>query len=43
LGARVRKCPAIREVQQLKEDDIKSLKAMLKAFVFQKDLLKQLA
>ncbi|NCQ15948.1 MAG: hypothetical protein GW810_14350 [Flavobacteriales bacterium] len=31
------------KVQQLKEEDITSVKAMLKAFVFQKDLQKQLA
>lgn len=31
------------KVQQLKDEDIASVKAMLKAFVFQKDLQKQLA
>ncbi|WP_246938082.1 helix-turn-helix domain-containing protein [Gelidibacter sp. F63206] len=31
------------KVQQLSDEDISSVKAMLKAFVFQKDLQKQLA
>ena len=31
------------KVQQLKDENIKSVKAMLKAFVFQKDIQKQLA
>jgi hypothetical protein len=31
------------KVQQLSNEDISSVKAMLKAFVFQKDLQKQLA
>lgn len=31
------------KVQQLNDEDISSVKAMLKAFVFQKDLQKQLA